>query len=347
MKALVTGGGGFLGGAIVRQLLARGDSVRSYSRGGYPELEALGAEHHRGDLADADAVQRAVAGTDLVFHVGAKAGAWGPYREYHAANVVGTENILSACRRHEVGHLVYTSSPSVVFDGTDLEGVNESVPYPSHYEAHYPQTKAIAERAVRAASGARLRTVALRPHLVWGPRDNHLVPRIVARGRAGQLRRLTGPAKLVDTTYIDDAARAHLLSADHLRGADGATISGKAYFISSGQPIALWELVDRILGAAGLPPIDKTIDPKVALRAGWLLERLYGLLRIEREPRMTRWVARELSTAHWFDISAARRDLGYEPAVSLDDGLRALAQWLQQPAAGTRDEQHRTAQAPT
>jgi nucleoside-diphosphate-sugar epimerase len=230
MKALVTGGGGFLGHAIVQQLVARGDEARSFSRGTYAALDRLGAEHHRGDLADAAAVRRAVAGCDLVFHVGAKAGAWGKYEQFYQTNVVGTNNVIDACREAGVRYLVYTSSPSVVFDGSDLEGVDESVPYPSDYDAHYPQTKALAERAVVRANDAQLRTVSLRPHLVWGPGDNHLVPRIVARGRSGQLRRFRGPPKLVDTTYVDDAARAHLLAADRLLGGAADGIAGKVYF---------------------------------------------------------------------------------------------------------------------
>ena len=236
MNALVTGGGGFLGGAIVRRLRARGDEVRSLSRGRYPALRRPRRQQIQGDVADAGAVDAAVAGCDVVFHVAAKAGVWGRYAEYHRANVVGTENVLAACRRHGVRRLVYTSSPSVVFDGRDMEGVDESVPYPAHYEAHYPQTKAEAERLVLAANGPDLATVALRPHLIWGPGDNHLVPRILARGRAGRLRRIGRANKLIDSIYIDNAADAHLLAADRL--APGSPVAGKAYFISNGEPIA-------------------------------------------------------------------------------------------------------------
>src|SRR5262249_3271763 len=157
------------------------------SRRRYPVLDALGVTQHQGDVADPIAVQRAAAGCDILFHVAAKAGAWGPYREYNRANVVGTENVLAACRKHGVRRLVYASSPSVVFGGRDMEGVNEAVPYPARYEAHYPHTKAIAERLVLAANRPDLATVALRPHLIWGPGDNQLVPRILARARAGRL----------------------------------------------------------------------------------------------------------------------------------------------------------------
>ena len=245
MKALVTGGGGFLGKAIVRLLLERGDEVRSFSRGDYPELAALGVEQFRGDLADREALFRAVAGCDIVFHAAAKAGIWGSYADFYRANVTGTENVVAACRQHRIGRLVYTGSPSAVFDGRDVEGGDESLPYPDHYEAHYPHTKALAEQLVLAANSPELATISLRPHLIWGPGDNHLVPRIVARGKAGKLRRIGNRPCLVDTVYVDNAARAHLLAADCL--AQGGAAAGKAYFISNGEPIPLWEMVDRIL----------------------------------------------------------------------------------------------------
>ncbi len=326
LPILVTGGGGFLGGAIVRGLLARGARVRTLARGHYPDLTGLGAEQIRGDLSDPAATQRAVAGCAVVFHVAAKAGIWGDYASYHQANVVGTENILAACRQHGVARLVYTSSPSVVFTGRDLEGANESLPYPAHFEAPYPQTKALAEQRVLAANSPQLATVALRPHLIWGPGDNHLVPRILARGRAGQLRRIGSRRNLVDSIYIDNAAAAHLLAAEKLF--PGSPVAGRAYFLSNGEPLPLWTLVNRILAANGQPPVTRGIPTGVAYAAGVALEILHRVLRLEAEPRMTRFLAHELSTAHWFDISAARRDLGYEPIVSIDEGLRRLAEWL-------------------
>ena len=214
MKALVTGGGGFLGRAIVERLVARGDTVRSFSRGDYPELRQLGVQIVRGDIADREAVVAACHGCDVIFHVAAKAGIWGRFEDYHRANVVGTENVLAGCSAHGIARLVYTSSPSVVFHGADMEGVDESAPYPDAYHAHYPKTKAVAERRVLAANGPNLATVALRPHLIWGPRDNHLVPRIIRR--AGSLRRIGAEDKRVDCVYIDNAADAHVLAADRL-----------------------------------------------------------------------------------------------------------------------------------
>jgi nucleoside-diphosphate-sugar epimerase len=326
MKALVTGGGGFLGGVIVRMLRERGDQVRSFSRGEYPALAALGVEQVRGDLGDQVAVIAAAQGCDIVFHVAAKAGIWGCYADFYRANVTGTASVLAACRANGIGRLVHTSSPSVIFDGTDVEGGDETIPYPASYEAHYPRTKALAEQMVLSANSPQLAVVALRPHIIWGPGDNHLAPRIVARGRSGRLRRIGERANLVDTVYVDNAARAHLQAADRL--APGAPPAGRAYFISNGEPIPLWEMVNRILAAAGIPPVTRSISPGMAYTIGCICEGVWGLLRMPGEPPMTRFVAHELATAHWFDISAARRDLGYDPQVSIDEGLKRLREWL-------------------
>ncbi len=328
IKALVTGGGGFLGRAIVEQLLARGDQVRSLARGEYPELADLGVDAIRGDVRDAATVRDACAECDVVFHAAAKVGVWGRYAEYYESNVGGTENVLAACRTHGVRRLVYTSSPSVVFDGESMEGVDESVPYPRKYHAHYPATKALAEQAVLAANGESLRTAALRPHLIWGPRDNHIVPRLIARGRAGKLTRVGDGTNKVDTIYIDNAARAHVLAADALETNPRA--AGRAYFISQGEPVPLWDIINRIIATAGVPPVTRSVSLTAACCAGAVLEGVYTLLRLEGEPPVTRFVARELATAHWFDISAARQELGYEPSVSIEEGLRRLETWIRQ-----------------
>jgi len=326
MKALVTGGGGFLGKAIVNLLRARGDEVRSFSRNPHPDLTEMGVEHCRGELGDAEAVKRAVEGCDIVFHVAAKAGVWGPYEEFYQANVLGTKHVIDACRQFGIKRLVYTSSPSVVFDGSDMEGVDESIPYPEHFEAFYPQTKAEAEQLVMKANDQNLATVALRPHLIWGPEDNHLVPRILERGAKGALRKLGTRECLVDTIYVDNAALAHLQAADHLDV--GSAVAGKAYFLSQGEPLPIWDVVNRILDAGGLAPVTRTISPALAYKIGSILEKVYGLLNLKGEPRMTRFVAKELSTSHWFDLSAAKNDFGYQPEVSFDEGMERLREWL-------------------
>ena len=234
--------------------------------------------------------------------------------------------MIDACRLHGIKRLVHTSSPSVVFDGSDMEGVDESIPYPEHFEAFYPQTKAEAEQLVLQANDQTLATVALRPHLIWGPEDNHLVPRILERGAKGALRKLGSRECLVDTVYIDNAALAHLQAADHLDV--GSVVAGKAYFLSQGEPLPIWDVVNRILDAGGLPPVTRTISPALAYNIGAILEKVYGLLNLKGEPRMTRFVAKELSTSHWFDLSAARNDFGYQPEVSFDEGMERLRKWL-------------------
>jgi nucleoside-diphosphate-sugar epimerase len=323
---LVTGGGGFLGKAIVRELLADGHRVASFSRRRYPVLDRLGVEQISGDIADAGAVARAARGRDTVFHTAAKAGVGGAFDDYFRPNVTGTRNVIAACRAGGAATLVYTSSPSVVFDGQDMAGADESAPYPARYHAPYPQTKAMAEQMVLAAADRQLKTIALRPHLIWGPQDNHLVPRIVARAK--RLRQVGDGRNRVDTIYIDNAARAHLLAMQAL--AKKPALSGKVYFVSDDHPIALWEMVNRILAAAGKPPVKGRISPRAAYCIGTVLEWAYRTFRIAGEPPMTRFVARELATSHWFDISAAKRDLGYRPHISIDEGLRRLRGWLRE-----------------
>ena len=327
MKALVTGGGGFLGYAIVTALLRDDFEVVSLSRSNHASLETMGVQQFNADLAEIQADHPAFSGCDLVFHVAAKAGVWGDYADYHRANVIATANVIAACRQHNIHKLIYTSSPSVVFGGASIEGGDESLPYPDHFSAPYPATKALAEQLILAANDSTLATVALRPHLIWGPGDNHLVPRILERGRKGQLRRIGTENNLVDCIYIDNAAKAHLLAAAKL--APGSDISGNAYFISQDDPRPLWDIVNAILDAADLPAVEKQIPARVAYFAGWLLEKTYSLLHLHTEPRLTRFVAHELATAHWFDISAAKRDLGYKPEISIEVGLKKLREFLE------------------
>jgi len=321
MRALVTGGGGYLGGALVRALLARGDEVITLQRGDYPWLEPAGAAIHRGDVSDTETVREAGKGCDVIFHVAGKTGVWGDGAEYYRVNVAGTESVINACLENGIPRLVYTSSPSVIFSGADADGVDESAPYPKRYFNHYQYSKAIAERKILAVNSPALATVALRPHLIWGRHDPHLVARLAQRARAGRLR-LVKRDNLVDCTYIDNAVSAHLLAADRL--AIGEACAGCVYFITNGEPLPMRILVNRILAALKLGPVTRTISPRNAYLAGVIAEVCYSVLRIQREPLMTRFIARQLSCSHWYDISAARRDLGYEPLVSIDDGLACL-----------------------
>lgn len=336
MNVLVTGPGGFLGRYITEQLIARGDSVRGLARGAYPELAAMGVEMVQGDLADRETVLRACEGVDCIIHAAGKVGVWGKWFHYFRANIHGTLNVLAGCKQHGIDRLVFTSSPSVTFAGTDQAGIDESAPYPTHWLSHYPHSKAIAEQMVLAASGTtlpgdkRLKTCALRPHLVWGPRDHHLTARLIERAKSGKLRRVGDSTNLVDMIYVENAAQAHLQACDALAEPE-ARPAGKAYFLSQGEPVNCWEWIDEILALVRLPRVEKTVSRSAAYWVGAALEASYwATRRWHNEPRMTRFVAQQLATSHWFDISAATRDFGYSPAISTEEGMKRLGEWLNQ-----------------
>lgn len=316
-RVLVTGGGGFLGRAIVRQLLERGDRVRVFSRRTFPDLQALGVECVSGDLGDAESVQAAVEGMDVVHHVAALAGAWGKTADFERTNVVGTDNVIAACRAAGVQRLVYTSSPSVISppEFVHHENADESLPYPTTWIADYPRTKALAEQAVLAANDDQLATVALRPHLIVGPGDVHILPRVISQARAGKLRIVGDGKNKVGLTDVENAAWAHLLAQDKL--AIGSPVAGKVYFITQEEPVELWTWLQELLEALGLPKIQKQISYRGAFRLGGALETFWRWFRLSGEPPMTRFVATQMATSHYFDLSAARRDLGYAPETRL------------------------------
>ena len=326
MKILVTGGGGFLGQALCRNLVERGFEVVSFNRGRYAALEALGVEQRQGDLADTDAVLAAARGMGAIFHNAAKAGAWGPYDDYFRANVLGTRNVLAACRAHGIARLVYTSTPSVTHRATHpVEGgTADTVPYGSGFKAHYATTKTIAEQEVLAANGESLATVALRPRLIWGPGDNQLVPRLADRARAGRLRIVGDGTNLIDTTYIDNAAQAHIDAFHHL--VPGAACAGRAYFISNGEPMQARTLVNALLRAVGAPPVEQHLSFRTAYAIGALCEAAWTVLPLRGEPPLTRFLAEQLATAHWYDMGPATRDFGYVPKVTIAQGLHHLAE---------------------
>lgn len=325
MNVLVTGGGGFVGRGITERLLARGDAVTVLARGKYADLETKGARVASADLADAAAVAEACAGCDLVYHVAAKAGIWGPHEEFVRANVIGTRHVLDAMKLHGVKKLVYTSSPSVTFDGTDAANADESLPYPARFENAYSETKATAERMVlETARAGKIVAVALRPHLIWGPGDPHLIPRVVAAARAGRLIQVGDGHNKMDLTYVDNVVDAHLLAGDRLSEA----ISGRAYFVSNGDPVALWPWINALLERLGVPPVRRAISVATARRIGAVLEGIHRTFHLQGEPRMTRFLAAQLGTHHYYDISAARRDFGYAPRVSMAEGLERLVEWM-------------------
>jgi nucleoside-diphosphate-sugar epimerase len=346
VKALVTGGGGFLGRRLAEILSARGDHVRVLGRRTYPDLLRQGIECLQGDVRDLDACRRACADREVVFHAAALAGVWGPRRQFFEINVKGTANLLRACLESKVGSLVYTSSPSVAIGDVDIEGGDESLPYPRRYRAAYPESKAVAERMVLAADGwemvpndpaaygpshgesdvRHLRTCALRPHLIWGPGDPHLLPRVVQAARARRLARIGRGDQRVDITYVDNAAHAHVLAALELAGQ--ARCGGKAYFIGDDEPVVLWDWINLVLGRLDLPPVQRRLPLWLARCLAGCLEALHTAIPALGEPRLTRFTVAQLAQAHWFSHRRAAVDFGYHAIVGPAAGLDRLIDWL-------------------
>ncbi|OGV50605.1 MAG: hypothetical protein A2X49_12335 [Lentisphaerae bacterium GWF2_52_8] len=335
-KVVIFGGGGFLGRKLAKRLVMENcASIRSFGRTAQPELERLGIEVLRGDIRDAAAVSSACRNANLAFHTAAKAGVWGTWRDYHGINVLGTKNVLASCRNAGITRLVYTSSPSIAYDpAQDSEGVDETAPWPSSYLAHYPRTKAMAEKLVCSENGAGLKTVSLRPHLIWGPGDPHLLPRIISRARAKRLIRVGEGKNIVDMSYVDNVAEAHIKAAEAL--SCGTCAEGKAYFISDDHPVNLWQWLDELLQHCELMSIRKSISYRNACLLGKCCELAYSLLRLPGEPPMTRFVAGQLAHSHYFDISAAKRDLGYAPLVPQDLAFSKTVEWLRSTLLGDK-----------
>jgi 2-alkyl-3-oxoalkanoate reductase len=331
----ITGASGFIGGQIAERLLAEGRGVRVLARRPLPELEKLGAEILIGDLESPSNLYHGCQDVGTVFHVAGRVGVWGPAEEFNHINVEGTRNVIAACHTAGVRRLVYTSSPSVVYHGGDLADVSESAPLCTKAPCAYPTSKAAAERLVRDANSRDLATVALRPHLVWGPGDKNIVPRILAMAATGRLKIVGSGRNKVDLTHIANVVDAHLLAEVALEKEISVPmarriVGGQAYFISNGEPVVLWDWVNQLLRALGRPEITKHVSLRAAYCIGGLMELLWRVLPTQSEPPMTRFVAKELATDHWFNISAARRDLGYTPRITMAAGTAELIEHLKQ-----------------
>lgn len=321
MKILVTGGGGFVGGYVIERLLARGYEVRSIGRSPQPALESKGVEVICGDLSDLAIVEAACAGVDAVFHIAAKAGVWGSWDSFYQPNVIGTRNVVAACRKQGVGRLVYTSTPSVVFNGQPISGEGEEMPYGRNWLCHYAHTKAIAEEEALAASSDTLRIVALRPHLVFGPGDPHLLPRVIESAVSGRLKIIGDGRSRVDVSYVGNVADAHLNAFDALQERP-EIVSGKAYFISQGEPVELWPWLNHILESLGHAPLTKRIPLSLGYTAGALAECVWHVFKKSGEPPITRFVAVELAKDHFFSLEAARHDIKYCCHVPMEAALQ-------------------------
>lgn len=323
MNILVTGGGGFIGSSLVKALIKRNYRVSSLSRNTYSSLEKLGVDQFQGAIHDREVLLRACEGKDAVFHIAAKVGLWGSYEEFYSANVQGTKQLVDASLSCGLRYLVFTSSASVVFDGKHIVNGDESLPYPCKKVSNYTDTKRLAEEIILSANGADLKTISLRPHLVWGPGDRHLIPGILEKARTGRLRQIGDNSNYVDTTYIDNYTDAQLCALDALTGRKN--VDGRAYFITNGEAVKVWDFVNAICKVYGLPPIHKKMNREIAYALAWALESVNKVFLPGKEPLLTRFIIDELCNSHWFDISRAKEQLGYAPAVSMQAGMALLA----------------------
>ena len=325
LKALVTGGGGFLGKTIVRQLLEQGAEVTILSRSHYPEVEEMGAKSLQLDISQKAGLKEACEGMDVVFHVAALAGVWGPRERYFSINVEGTRNMLDAARAAGVPKFVYTSSPSAVWNGEDEEYITEEdTTYPTTFMTAYPESKAEAEKLVLAANCPEMAVCALRPHLIWGPGDPHLVPRILDRYK--RLRMIGDGNNLVGICHVENGAHAHLLAADKL--SPDSVIAGKAYFITDIQPVNMWNWINLLLERLGKEPIYRKISAERAFTLGRFLEWVWRTFRLSGEPFMTRFVARQLSSSHYYNLTAAQEELGYTELVDPGKEFNVMVEYF-------------------
>ena len=321
MKILVTGGGGFLGSAVCRQLAGLGHAVIAYQRSPADHLHDHGVLSRQGSITDYPNLLQASQGCDAVVHTAGKAGIWGKDEDFWAVNVTGTANVIRACREHGIRFLVHTSSPSVVHAGGDIEGADESLPLATHFSAPYPETKAEAERLVIKTSDGELMTTALRPHLIWGPGDPHILPRLLDKAKGGSLA-LPAPEKIIDTVFVENAALAHVMALEEL--AASARCAGKAYFVTNNEPLPQGEIIGKLLAALGVDVKIRAVPAAVARTAGALVEKAWRTFSLKGEPPVTRFSVEQLATAHWYNTSAATRDFGYRPTTSIAQGLEIL-----------------------
>jgi 2-alkyl-3-oxoalkanoate reductase len=326
VRVLVTGGSSLIGAGVARAIAGRGDEVIAFQRSPSARLDGVaGVTQVLGDVRHRDSVVAAAAGCGGIVHVAAKVGVTGPWREYRSINVGGTENVITAAVLNGIDRLVYVSSPSVAHGGEPIVGGQADPPVFGRRRAWYPESKAIAEHIALGMVSDGLGIVAVRPHLVWGPGDTQLVGRIVERAAGGRLALVEGGRALVDTTYIDNAVDALVAALDAVH--PGATCSGRAYVVSNGEPRMIRELVEGICRAADVPFAPREVSLRLGRIVGAGVERVWPLLRRDDEPPLTRFLAEQLGTAHWFDPRPARDDLGWTPSVSIDDGLGRLSDW--------------------
>lgn len=319
-KVLITGGGGFLGRNIAKLLISKNYEVYSFQRNYYPELEKLGVKQIIGDLLNFDQIRLALTDIKSVIHTASKVGMNGSFDDFYKANFIGTKNLIISMKEMGIKNLVYTSTPSVVFGKDDLNFVDESTPYPKKFLSHYAHTKKLAEEYVLQSIDENFFAVALRPHLIFGPGDTNLIPRVIEARKKNKLKIVGDGKNLVDVIYVENAAYAHYLALEKLSN----KISGHAYFIGQG-PVNLWTFTNQILLHFNLTSVDQKIPLNVAYTMGFLIESVLNIFKLNHiHPPMSRFIALQLGKSHYFNHDRATKELGFFNNISIQDGIKSL-----------------------
>ena len=320
MKVLVTGGGGFLGQYIIEELISEGHQVCSFSRNSYPELEKLGVEQRSGNLLDSESIFNALEGIEGIFHVAGKVAMWGKWEDFYQNNTIGTKNLIEAAKKRKIKRFVYTSTPSVVFGEDHIREANENLEYPKEYLSLYAKSKMLAEKIVLESNSDDFMTCSLRPHLIFGPRDKNIIPRLLEAGKSGKLKIIGDGNNLVDIIYVENAAKAHILAFNALN--PGSSVCGSPYFIAQDKPVKLWDFINEILERKGIERVSKSMSLKKAYKIGSLIESFLKLFRIWNiHPPMTRFVALQLGKEHYFSHKKAQEDFGYSPHITTQEAI--------------------------
>ncbi len=321
MKILVTGGTGFLGSQLIIKLLQNGHQVVGLSRKAPTPAPCAWIES---DLSQDAELERKVRDVEVIFHTASKVGMWGDAADFDRTNIQGTCNLLLAAQNAKIKYFIYTSTPSVVFGRNHLCGVDEKTPYPKKFLTHYARSKATAEQLVLKANGqGELKTTALRPHLIYGEGDPHLLPNILSAAKAKRLKIIGKGDNLIDVIYVHNAVQAHIQAMHELM--NQAKNSGKAYFISQEKPVLCWEFINQLLALHAVPPIKATVPLSLAYMLGAMIELIYTLFKIKSTvPPMTRFIALQLGKSHYFNTQRARADFYYAPLFTIEESLARM-----------------------
>ncbi len=323
MNILVTGAGGFLGFYIARDLKELGHKVYNFSRSHHRDLDQLEITTRIGNLNNPESIEKALKNIDAVFHVAGKVAMWGKWDDFYQTNTIGTKNLVEACKKKGIKKFIYTSTPSVVFGEGDILGEDENLEYPKKYLSLYAKSKMLAEKYVLDQNSENFLTCALRPHLIFGPRDKNIIPRLIEASKKNKLKVVGDGENLVDIIYVENAAQAHIQAFEQL--STDSKVAGSSYFIAQERPVKLWDFINQILQINGQSPITKKIPTNTAYRVGAIIEFFLKLFRVWNiHPPMTRFVALQLGKSHYFSHKKAQTDFNYSPSISIEEAIEKI-----------------------